>query len=144
MREQELIGTMTFGYAQIRRQVALKRQSQHLAPGILSGLFGQEGLILDQAAATIGQLPIWDIIEQEMKCRVRLTERMRMKRGNILGSVYCPPAQIVRERHHKQIQNGFREYTKNTRWQNLVVQQHGFLWVRVLIPMQIISGMDLT
>src|SRR6266511_5767516 len=79
-----------------------------------------------------------------MKGRMRLTESAFAKRCDILRRVDSPPAQIVRERAHKQIQNGLREYAKDAWRQNLIIQLHGFLWVRVFIAVQIIGSMDLT
>src|SRR4029079_4930449 len=79
-----------------------------------------------------------------MKRRMRLTESVLPKRSNILRCAHCPPAQVIREGFHKEVQTGLWKNPKDARRQDLIIQLHGFLRVRVFLAMQIIGGMDLT
>ena len=99
---------------------------------------------MDQAATSIGKFPIRDIIQQEMKCSMRLPEGMLRKRSYIFCNVNHAPAKVICEWFHELIKDGFWKHPKDHGRQNLVLQFHRLLRVWVFAFMQVSRSMDLS
>jgi len=142
--EEKIVGAVTFGHAEVRGESALFGEGQRLGPCGKRCFLRQKTLVLDQSAAPVGKFPVRNVVQQKMKSRVALSERVAAQAGDVLGGVDAPRPKVVHEGRHEIMEQAFGHHAKEAARQGLVRQLHGLPRFGVFALVQIIGGVDLS
>ena len=142
--EEELVGAVTFGDAEVGGESTLLGESQDLGPGMKRSFLRKETLVLDESAAAVGEFPVRHVVQQKVERGVALSKNVAAQARDVLGSVHAPRAKVVHEGRHEKMQQALGHHAKHAAGQRLIIELHGLLRVGVFALVQIIRGVDLS